>query len=566
MNRTAEEYAQLAEDWVNAYEGDAPALERLNAYYERSFTHADLKAEIWRRVYAFRQRSSRVPKNYLQLAEAQLLLAQDAGFGNWEALMSAEARESPPPGPTYDLDEQRQIAPRRRLASAEWDRLIDVIREHRISSVVANGLMTDTILGKLANLDHVTHLRLGGSRELTDDGLLQLARMPQLQLLDLSEYPGGKLTDRGLEVLRHLPNLREFEMTWQSGISDVGVRNLRSCDQLERVNLMGSPTGDGAIEALQGKCRLRQFSTGRLTTDAGLRFLQNFPLLKQWPEPATGNCAAKKTGVTLLLDGPFTNSGLASLAGLSGIQELDLFWHVSRISADGFAHLVQLPNLVALGCDGKLSSDAAMVHIATMPRLRRLRIQESVATDDGFVELSKSQSIESIWGRECPNFGERGFLAFARMPSLRGLGIGLGKVSDGALSALPLFPALRELTPIGVQDEGFVHVGRCKLLERLTCMYCREATDVATEHIANLRITYYYAGLTKITDRSLEILGRMDSLEQVEFYECLGVTDAGLPFLARLPNLREVHLDGLPNVTLEGTRVFPGQVRVKHSN
>ena len=77
--------------------------------------------------------------------------------------------------------------------------------------------------------------------------------MPQLEALDLSEYPGGKLTDRGLEVLRHLPNLRHFEMTWQSGITDAGVANLRFCDRLEQVNLMGSPTGDGAIEALQGK-------------------------------------------------------------------------------------------------------------------------------------------------------------------------------------------------------------------------------------------------------------------------------------------------------------------------
>ena len=58
--------------------------------------------------------------------------------------------------------------------------------------------------------------------------------MPQLEQLDLSEYPGGKLTDRGLEVLRHLPNLRHFEMTWQSGITDAGVANLRFCDRLER--------------------------------------------------------------------------------------------------------------------------------------------------------------------------------------------------------------------------------------------------------------------------------------------------------------------------------------------
>jgi hypothetical protein len=80
-----------------------------------------------------------------------------------------------------------------------------------------------------------------------------------------------------------------------------------------------------------------------------------------------------------------------------------------------------------------------------------------------------------------------------------------------------------------------------------------------------LPLRYYYAGLTLITDRSLEVLGRMPTLEQVELYECSGVTDAGLVFLASLPRLREVHLDGLPGVTLAGTRVFPGHVRVQYT-
>jgi hypothetical protein len=96
-------------------------------------------------------------------------------------------------------------------------------------------------------------------------------------------------------------------------------------------------------------------------------------------------------------------------------------------------------------------------------------------------------------------------------------------------------------------------------------MYCRETTDAATEQIAQLQIKYYYAGLTQITDRSLEILGRMQSLEQIDLYECNGVTDSGLVHLAALPRLREVNLDSLPGVTLEGTRVFPVQVRVRYS-
>src|SRR5260370_3660239 len=112
-----------------------------------------------------------------------------------------------------------------------------------------------------------------------------------------------------------------------------------------------------------------------------------------------------------------------------------------------------------------------------------------------------------------------------------------------------------------MQDEGFRHVGKCAGLERLTCMYCRDTGDAATEHIRELAIKYYYAGLTQITDRSLEILGGMESLEQVEFYECMKITDAGLPFLARLPRLREVHLDSLPGVTLEGTNCFRPVVR-----
>jgi hypothetical protein len=557
---TAEEYERLADDLVLAFEAhDQPALQRLNEHYHRSFTFDDLWAEVWRRVYAFRQRSFAAAKNYLQPTEARILIAQDAGFGSWGSLRRAVTTGAPPV-PPYAIDPANsRIAPRRHLSDKEWDELIVVMKERRITTLDANGLMTDAVLSRIARLDHVTALSLGGSRELTDEGLRELARMPQLQDLDLSEYPGGKLTNRGLEVLRHLPHLRKFEMTWQRGITDAGVANLKFCDRLERVNLMGSPTGDGAIEALQGKPGLSHFSSGRLVTDAGLPFLQNFPMLKTWS-------AGDKAGAAhLLIDGPFTNKGLASLAGLEGVFELDLFWHVTGITSDGFAHLVDLPNLASLGADGELSDNVAMRYIAAMPRLRQLRAQGTVATDEGFEALSKSQTLESLWGRECPNLGSRGFVALSRMPALRGLGVSCKNVDDEALAALPRFPALGELTPIDVKDHGFRHVGRCERLVRLTCMYCRDTTDAATEHIAGLGLEYYYAGLTLITDRSLEILGRMPSLQQVEFYECNGVTDAGLVFLAGLPRLREVHLDSLPGVTHEGTRVFPARVRVMYS-
>ena len=101
---TSEAYEQAARDFVDAYKGDATALERLNRHYDRSFSLADLKAEIWRRDYAYRQRSSRVPEQYFPIEEAQIIIAQDAGFGSWEKLMAAAGAGLPPQGAPYALD------------------------------------------------------------------------------------------------------------------------------------------------------------------------------------------------------------------------------------------------------------------------------------------------------------------------------------------------------------------------------------------------------------------------------------------------------------------------------
>ncbi len=57
----------------------------------------------------------------------------------------------------------------------------------------------------------------------------------------------------------------------------------------------------------------------------------------------------------------------------------------------------------------------------------------------------------------------------------------------------------------------------------------------------------------------------MASLERLEFWECAGITDAGLKFIAALPNLREVEFGNAPGVTLAGTTAFPDRVNVDYS-
>src|SRR3954468_20945131 len=85
--RSPQEFDTLAEDFLRAFnDKDAASLQRLNERYGRSFTLDDLWAEVWRRVYAFRQRAFKEPDQRLRLEEAQLVVAQDAGFSSWGAL------------------------------------------------------------------------------------------------------------------------------------------------------------------------------------------------------------------------------------------------------------------------------------------------------------------------------------------------------------------------------------------------------------------------------------------------------------------------------------------------
>jgi ankyrin repeat protein len=559
VDHSLERYEKVVEDLLEAYRtGDSGALQRLAEHAGQSLSWDRLRKNV----------ELALGKTDISLTDARLFLARVQGFESWQALVEHVAAQPATamiigrPVKLFSIDETGN---EHTAASArDWNTVIGLMEENRIPGLDAEGQMTDTALERISRLSHVRSLKIGGSTKLTDEGLLHLARMPQLQHLDLSGWE-MQITDRGLAVLRQLTGLRRFQMCWPQRVSDAGVANLKYCNHLESVDLLGTPTGDGAIQALTGKPKLCRFKTGSQVTDAGLERLHDFPIFKTWQggEVKYSLMSPDAEPNHLLIDGPVTNNGLASLAGLDGLFGLSLFWHVTALTPDGLRSLAHLPNLGFLGCEGQLCNDEAMRHIAAIPRLRMLMAQGTVAGDDGFAALSGSQTIEYIWGRECPNLRGRGFAAMAAMPALRGLAVSCANVNDDGLSALPRFPALRELMPMDVPDGGYRHIGRCTQLESLILMYCRDTTDVATENIAGLPgLKKYFASYTKITDRSMEILSSMTSLEEIAFYGCAGVTNAGVAMLASLPRLREVRVSG-PQITRECAAAFPASVQLE---
>ena len=475
--------------------------------------------------------------------DARRLVAMEHGFADWAAL---EAFVAAMPGgiPTTakpvrivgadPADDERPV-----LISRDWPVVLHALAEAAAPGLDASGQMTDAMLANVRRVEHLVRLDASGSKAVTDEGVPALAGLSRLRHLDLG---GTAITDRALDVLRSLPALESISL-WGTRITDAGMNAFRACDRLRTVNLGGTRTGDAAVRALAGKPHLATFFSGHGLTDDGLAAFHDWPVFKTWHGgDETMALLSYQAGPNYLnLRGPFTDHGLARLQGLDGLFGLNIDARQLAITAAGVAALVPLPRLGWLAADAK---DDWMPHIAAMPRLRFLGAQDTATSDDGFVALGRSQSIEYIWGRRCHNLRRRGFLALSEMPRLRALAVSCLNVDDEGLAALPRFAALRELMPMDVPDRGYRHIGRCTALESLVLMYCRDTTDAATEHLTGLAaLRSYFNSYTTITDRTPELLSRLDSLERVTFDNCHRLTNAGITHLARLPRLAHLRVN-----------------------
>ena len=503
-------------------------------------------------------------RDFITVQQARWLVARAQGFATWDEL-AAHTDAIPPGTPTlpkavgaYVAGEREPLESPTTFITRSWDDLLDAIEERGLTALHGGGQVTDHVLERISRLEHVAELDLGGSRAVTSDGLRHLARMPNLQHLALD---GTAVDDAAMAAIGTLPRLERLGLAW-TRVSDAGAAHLAGCAALRSVNLSGTVTGDGAIRALAGKPDLRDFRSGNEVTDAGLAAFRDWPVFRTWSgvDGRLELFTYLDQPNQLQLRGRFGNAGLAQLAALEGLCALDLHSDRLAVTGAGLASLVGLPHLEWLAFDPK---DDDMRFIAALPRLRHLMCQDTAAGDDGFAALARSRSLEHLWGGRCHNLRRRGFTALAEIPTLRSLSVSCLNVDDEGLAALPRFPALTELMPMDVPDQGYRHVGRCDRLESLVLMYCRETGDGATEHITSLELRKYFASYNRITDRTPELLSGMDSLEEITFDTCAGLTDRGVTALARLPRLKKLAVSGMPNVTGAAVQAFGDGVTVR---
>jgi internalin A len=244
----------------------------------------------------------------------------------------------------------------------------------------AGGVVTRDGTGQIVGVD----LR---ATWITDSDLPELARLPNLQHLDLSLT---RIGDHGLEQLKDAPAITDLNLYSDELITDAGLSALKGWKHLKRLSVRGTKITDTTLQHLSGIMSLESLDAGYAQiTDVGLDLLTPLTNLK---ELAIGG-------------NKLTDTGLQSLRQLPGLLYLDLsgsertdsgLWTVS-LTEPGLDAIATLQNLRHLRLNGTLVSARGIERLAGLSKLERIDLQGCARIGDDVVPvLAKFRALQHV--------------------------------------------------------------------------------------------------------------------------------------------------------------------------
>jgi len=239
---------------------------------------------------------------------------------------------------------------------------------------------------------------------IADGDLLELARLPQLERLDLSRT---RISDQGLGYLKTATSLRDVNLSFAEKIGDPAHAIIKHWKNLRRLNLRGTVVADATAAAAASLPHLEALDvTDTQVGDAGL---EQLALARELKDLAIGNLRLtdlgfqslrQLTGLVILdlagrrpaIGGVMEMSAQAveALASLRGLRVLRL-GHV-KFPVKSLAILKTMPNVESLSlafCPE--IRDAAIAYLADWKSLRLVDLHGTKMTAEGVASLRKQR-------------------------------------------------------------------------------------------------------------------------------------------------------------------------------
>jgi len=265
---------------------------------------------------------------------------------------------------------------------------------------------------------HVIGANLRGTW-VSDGDLRRLNDLPNLSHLDLSLT---HITDQGMQEIKGLRGITDFNLYYAEYVTDEGVAAIKDWKKLQRLNLHGTKSGDGALEHIAGITALESLNVGStLMTDVGLERLTSLTNLR---ELTMGGTELGDAGLQALRQMPtltyldlagrqgndknvwtiaMTEIGLQAVLTLKNLRDLRFactstavgiegakFGEVSTLSVTEkwLEQMKSLPKLESLKVQGcKKIDDTSIQTLIAMPSLRKVDLKGTSVTEQGAMKL-----------------------------------------------------------------------------------------------------------------------------------------------------------------------------------
>jgi hypothetical protein len=168
--------------------------------------------------------------------------------------------------------------------------------------------------------------------------------------------------------LRYLQNC--FLVLDETPISNEGLSDLKSLDNLLLLSLQATPVTDEGLGHIEGiiSLRLLRLNWTRIT-DHGLRYIDRLPDL-----------------VVLYVSGTrITDDAMEHIVGLKKLAALQMA--STKITDKACAKLPLLPELQFLGLDQTKVTDVGVTYLSACPKLSYVNLTKTALTDERLIEL-----------------------------------------------------------------------------------------------------------------------------------------------------------------------------------
>lgn len=306
--------------------------------------------------------------------------------------------------------------------------------------------------------------------DFTDARLTEITAHKQLSELDLSLT---RISDAGLADLARLPNLQVLDLRWNPAVTNAAIKELAAVKSLQALYVDATNATEdelaGLTSSLPYAARRCKITGAGLKDVRSLKQLQALHLLYlQIADADYRHLADLQAMQSLtLLGAKFTSgAGCKELGELKRLHTVNFLF--AQVNGNGLHELTRLKALRSLSFYYTPVTDTELRALEDLDNLQSLRLSGTAVTGKGLKELGRLQQLRALY-LDRSQWTDAGCAEIAWLKNLHTLDLADTRITDKGLRELATLKHLRflDLRKSRVSPDGVAQLGAALPLVRI---------------------------------------------------------------------------------------------------